>query len=122
VHIALDDFGDRHSDITNLRQALIETVKLDQNLIGKVGAHGDEAKIALAIIELAHGLGLTVVAEGVETPEQLAFLRRSACDAVQGYLICRPLSAPDMAGWLARGPVYPLGGEALPAGSEELAV
>ena len=122
VHIALDDFGDRHSDISDLRQSLIQTVKLDQGLIEKVGAHSDEAKVTLAIIGLAHGLGLTVVAEGVETPEQLAFLRGSACDAVQGHLICRPLSAEDMAGWLARGPVYLLGGEASPAGSEELAV
>jgi diguanylate cyclase (GGDEF)-like protein len=122
VHVALDDFGNGHSDIGDLRQSSVETVKLDRHLIGKVGAHGDEAKIALAIIELAHGLGLTVVAEGVETPEQLAFLRGSGCDAVQGYLICRPLSAEDMAGWLARGPVYLLGGEALPAEPGELTV
>ncbi|MGH6918483.1 MAG: EAL domain-containing protein, partial [Geminicoccaceae bacterium] len=111
-----------HSDIGDLRQSSVETVKLDRNLIGKVGAPGDEAKIALAIIELAHGLGLTVVAEGVETPEQLEFLRGSACDAVQGYLICRPLCAEDMAGWLARGPVYLAAGEAAPAEPEELTV
>ena len=120
VHVALDDFGDRHCDIGDLRQSLVETVKLDQSLIDKVGAPGDDATIALAIIELAHGLGLTVVAEGVETPEQLAFLRGSACDAAQGYLICRPLGADDMAGWLARGPVYLLGGEASLAEPEEI--
>jgi diguanylate cyclase (GGDEF)-like protein len=120
VHIALDDFGDRHSDIGDLRQSLVETVKLDQGLIRKVGARGAEATIALAIIELAHGLGLTVVAEGVETLEQLAFLRGSACDAVQGHLICRPLGAEDMAGWLARGPVYLPDGEASPVEIDEL--
>jgi diguanylate cyclase (GGDEF)-like protein len=122
VHIALDDFGDRHSDIRDLRQSLVETVKLDRSLIGKLGAHGDEDKITLAIIELAHGLGLAVVAEGVETSEQLEFLRGSACDAVQGYLICRPLCAEDMAGWLARGPVYLPGGKVSSEGSEKLAV
>jgi diguanylate cyclase (GGDEF)-like protein len=120
VHVALDDFGNGHSDIGDLRQSLVETVKLDQSLIGKLGAHGDEDKITPAIIELAHGLGLAVVAEGVETPEQLEFLRACACDAVQGYLICRPLGAEDMAEWLARGPVYLAGGEALLAEPEEL--
>jgi diguanylate cyclase (GGDEF)-like protein len=122
VHVALDDFGDGHSDIGDLRQSSVETVKLDRNLISKVGTHGAETKIALAIIELAHGLGLSVVAEGVETPEQLAFLRGAGCDAVQGYLVSRPLSAEDMAGWLARGPVYLLGGEASPAALGELMV
>ena len=81
-----------------------------------------EAMITLAIIELAHGLGLSVVAEGVETPEQLQFLRECDCDAVQGYLICRPLSAEDMAGWLARGPVYLAGRVAAPAEPEQLTV
>jgi EAL domain-containing protein (putative c-di-GMP-specific phosphodiesterase class I) len=122
VHIALDDFGDRQSDIGHLRQSLIETVKLDQRLIGEVGEHGPEARITLAIIELAHDLGLAVVAEGVETSEQLEFLRGSACDAVQGYLICRPLSAEDMAGWLARGPVYLAGCETAAAEPEEFTV
>jgi diguanylate cyclase (GGDEF)-like protein len=122
VHIALDDFGDRQSDIGHLRQSLIETVKLDQRLIGEVGEHGPEARITLAIIELAHDLGLAVVAEGVETSEQLEFLRGSACDAVQGYLICRPLSAEDMAGWLARGPVYLAGRETAAAEPEEFTV
>lgn len=120
VQIALDDFGGRHSDLGNLRQSLVGTVKLDQSLIGKIAAEGEEAKIALAIIELAHGLGLIVVAEGVETPEQLEFLRRSACDAVQGHLISRPLSAEDMAGWLAQGPVHLPGGEASLAEPDEL--
>jgi EAL domain-containing protein (putative c-di-GMP-specific phosphodiesterase class I) len=106
VHIALDDFGDRHGDIRDLRRTPLEMVKLDRGLISKIGNPGDEATITLAMIELAHGLGLTVVAEGVETSAQLSFLRTSACDAVQGYLICRPLGADAMAEWLAHGPVY----------------
>ncbi len=114
VRIALDDFGDRHCDIRDLRHTPVGTIKLDRSLIGKIDAPGDQATIALAIIELAHGLGLAVVAEGVETPEQLAVLRTSACDAVQGYLICRPLGADDMAAWLARGPVYLASREAAP--------
>lgn len=114
VHVALDDFGDGHCDIRDLRQTPVEAIKLDRSLIGKVDAPGDEATIATAMIELAHGLGLTVVAEGVERPAQLAFLRARACDAVQGYLICRPLGAEDMAEWLASGPVYLTGHEATP--------
>jgi EAL domain-containing protein (putative c-di-GMP-specific phosphodiesterase class I) len=104
--IALDDFGDRHCDIRDLRHTPVRTIKIDRSLIGEIDAPGEQATIALAIIELAHGLGLTVVAEGVEKPAQLAVLRACACDAVQGYLICRPLDADDMAAWLARGPVY----------------
>ena len=106
VHIALDDFGDLHGNIRDLRRTAFETVKLDRSLISKIDSSGDEATITLAMIELAHGLGRTVVAEGVETPAQLAFLRTSACDAVQGYLICRPLGADAMAEWLTHGPVY----------------
>jgi diguanylate cyclase (GGDEF)-like protein len=106
VHIALDDFGDLYGSFRDLRRTPVEMIKLDRSLIGKVDVPGDEATITLAMIGLAHGLGLTVVAEGVETPAQLAFLRASACDAVQGYLICRPLGADAIAEWLARGPVY----------------
>jgi diguanylate cyclase (GGDEF)-like protein len=114
VQIALDDFGDLHSNIRDLRRSPLGMVKLDRSLIGRIGSPGDEATITLAMIELAHGLGLTVVAEGVETPAQLAFLRTSACDAVQGYLICRPLAADAMAAWLATGPVYLTAPAALP--------
>ena len=104
VRIALDDFGDSQSAIGYLRRLPFATVKLDQKLIRDVGVPGFEATIALALISLAHGLGLKVIAEGVETADQLAFLREGACDAVQGYLICEPLGADEMTAWLAGGP------------------
>jgi len=106
VHIALDGFGSLHGNVRDLRRPPLETIKIDRSLIGRIDTPGDEATITLAMIELAHGLGLTVVAEGVETPAQLEFLRATACDAVQGYLICRPLGGDAMAEWLAQGPVY----------------
>lgn len=69
------------------------SIKIDQSFIKDVCKHANDAAIVKSLIDMAHSLGLKVIAEGVETPEQLAFLRKNRCDAVQGYLVSRPFAA-----------------------------
>jgi EAL domain-containing protein (putative c-di-GMP-specific phosphodiesterase class I) len=75
-------------------------VKIDQAFIRGLGEGSEDAAITRAIIAMAHGLSLRVVAEGVERPEQLEFLKAERCDEVQGYLVSRPVEADTMAGLL----------------------
>jgi diguanylate cyclase (GGDEF)-like protein len=99
VVIAIDDFGTGYSSLTYLRQLPIDTLKIAQPFVGEIGVNlhnspGDEA-IITAITNLAHSLGMRVVAEGVETEQQLEFLRRIGCDEMQGFLFSQPLPAPE---------------------------
>ncbi len=94
VAIAIDDFGTGYSSLTYLRQLPIDTLKIAQPFVGEIGVNlhntpGDEA-IITAITNLAHSLGMRVVAEGVETEQQLEFLRRIGCDEMQGFLFSKP--------------------------------
>lgn len=93
VQLAIDDFGIGHSSISYLRQFPIQTLKIDQSLIKNVLENEDDAAITAAIIAMAHRLSLSVVAEGVETKEQLNFLQSHACNAAQGFYLSRPLPA-----------------------------
>ncbi len=93
VSIALDDFGIGYSSLTSLEQLPIHRVKLDRVLIERVDANPRSAAIVRSIVTLCHGLGLQVVAEGVERPAQLEFLSHCAPIAVQGYLLARPVEA-----------------------------
>ncbi|MGA2189672.1 MAG: EAL domain-containing protein [Steroidobacteraceae bacterium] len=101
VQIALDDFGTGYSSLAYLKRFPIDTIKVDRSFIRDISANSDDKKITRAIIAMAHGMRLKVVAEGVETAEQLAFLRAQRCDAVQGYLLHRPLPEQDVASVLA---------------------
>ncbi len=76
-----------------LRHFPIDILKIDKTFVSDI-THGDDAAIVRAIISLAHSLRLKVIAEGVETAQQLAFLRQHGCDQMQGYLFSRPLTAP----------------------------
>ena len=102
VRIAMDDFGAGYSSLGYLRRFPFDKIKIDQSLIRDLpdGAGGDA--ITQAIIALAHSLGILVTAEGVETQEQLDFLRQSGCGQVQGYLFSRPVPASDVAALLSR--------------------
>jgi EAL domain-containing protein (putative c-di-GMP-specific phosphodiesterase class I) len=94
VHISLDDFGAGYSSLSYLNALPVDTVKLDQSFVRHVTTDPGDAAIATAVIAMAHSLDLRVVAEGVETAEQLAFLRGRGCDLVQGHLVGVPMS-PD---------------------------
>jgi diguanylate cyclase (GGDEF)-like protein len=97
VQIALDDFGTGYSSLAYLKRFPIDTVKIDRSFIQDIPADSDDKKITRAIIAMAHSMRLKVVAEGVETAEQLSFLRTQRCDAVQGYILYRPLAGEAMA-------------------------
>jgi diguanylate cyclase (GGDEF)-like protein/PAS domain S-box-containing protein len=97
VHIAMDDFGTGYSSLSYLQSFPFDKIKIDQSFLSNVERNGQSAAIIRGVIGLARGLGLPVIAEGVETNEQLDFLSREACDEVQGYLIGRPCPIADYA-------------------------
>ena len=94
IGLAIDDFGTGYSSLMQLRQLPFTEVKIDQAFVADVDRSRDCRLIIQAVTDLAHGLGLTATAEGVETVEQLRAVRELGCDVVQGYLIAPPLD-PD---------------------------
>jgi diguanylate cyclase (GGDEF)-like protein len=96
VHLALDDFGTGYSSLSYLRQYPIDTVKIDRTFLDEVPQNPASATLVETIIVMAHALGKRVVAEGIETNEQLIFLRERRCDAAQGFYLARPLAAAAM--------------------------
>ena len=100
VKILLDDFGSGMSSLSTLENFEFDTVKLDMGFIHKIGLQKKAEIIIKSTIELAHALGATVTAEGVETAEQLEFLRESGCDHIQGYYFYRPMPEADFSSLL----------------------
>jgi EAL domain-containing protein (putative c-di-GMP-specific phosphodiesterase class I) len=95
IGLALDDFGTGYSSLSYLRRFTIDRVKIDGSFVRELPENADDAELTSAIIAMAHGLRLSVVAEGVETARQALFLRQRGCDEVQGYLFGRPIPADD---------------------------
>jgi diguanylate cyclase (GGDEF)-like protein len=96
IRIAMDDFGTGYSSLSYLKRFPIDTLKLDKSFVEDVCTDSSDAAIAEAVVLLAHSLNLSVVAEGVETEEQLEFFRRLGCDHIQGYLFSAPVSAVEL--------------------------
>jgi EAL domain-containing protein (putative c-di-GMP-specific phosphodiesterase class I) len=96
VRISIDDFGTGYSMLASLRQFPGDKLKIDKSFVQEIVDGDDRAPLVAAIVAMGHGLGLEVIAEGVETEEQLAALRRLGCDGAQGYLLGRPTEAPDI--------------------------
>ncbi len=103
VRLGIDDFGTGYSSLAYLKQVPLHTLKLAQPFVHGLPRDRADCGIARAVIAMARSLDLTVVAEGVETEEQLGFLVREGCDAIQGYLFCRPVPAEDAGSLLASG-------------------
>ncbi|MHA6531830.1 ABC transporter substrate binding protein [Paenibacillus sp. BAC0078] len=100
IGIALDDFGTGYSSLSYLKQLPITTLKIDKSFIDSIDTPNNMS-LASSIVTIGHDMGLNVTAEGVETPEQLAFLERTSCDKIQGYFISRPIPENEVAGWVA---------------------
>lgn len=103
VHLAIDDFGVGYSSLGYLRDFTVDLLKIDRSFITDVTERHDDAVITRAVINLAHNLGIRVVAEGVETEEQLQFLKQHRCDLAQGYYMSRPVPASELPSVIERG-------------------
>ena len=95
VKISIDDFGTGYSSLSYLQRFPLDQLKIDQSFIREIRSHKEPIPIIKAVISLAHDLGMTVVAEGVETPEQLFHIQSLNCEEYQGYLCSKPVPAPE---------------------------
>jgi EAL domain-containing protein (putative c-di-GMP-specific phosphodiesterase class I) len=101
--LAIDDFGTGYSSLSSLKSFPIDTIKVDRSFVRHVPDNTDDTAIMDAIIAMGKTLGLTVVAEGVETREQVEFLREHGCEQFQGFYFSKPLPAGELAELLRRG-------------------
>ncbi|HLT12963.1 MAG TPA: EAL domain-containing protein [Marinobacter sp.] len=106
THLAIDDFGVGYSSLGYLRDFPVDMLKIDRSFITDVTERHDDAVITRAVINLAHNLGIQVVAEGVETEDQLNFLRAHRCNLAQGYLISRPIPVKDLEQAVVEGTLF----------------
>jgi EAL domain-containing protein (putative c-di-GMP-specific phosphodiesterase class I) len=109
VRISIDDFGTGYSSLSYLKRFPIDTVKIDQNFVRDLAQSSNDAAIVTAVISMARALKLGVIAEGVETTEQLDFLKREQCETIQGFLYSRPVPAEEFGAALRSAGVAPAG-------------
>jgi EAL domain-containing protein (putative c-di-GMP-specific phosphodiesterase class I) len=111
VHLAFDDFGTGYASLNYLTRYPLSRIKIDQSFVRKIPHNRQDAAIIRSIIVMAHNLGLEVVAEGVETQEQAAFLQNEGCDQVQGFLFAKPLPNSKFEEFLKSGSMNSLGSD-----------
>ena len=100
LSISIDDFGTGYSSLAYLKRFPLNTLKIDRSFIQDITQNTDDQEITRAIIAMGQNLGLKVLAEGVETEQQVSILRDSGCDYIQGYYYSRPLPAAQLANYL----------------------
>ncbi len=103
INLHIDDFGTGYSSLSYLHRFPIDTLKIDRSFVARM-SYGDEVEIVRTITTLAHHLGKTVIAEGVETEDQLQKLRELKCEQAQGYFFAKPLEASEVEALLRRDP------------------
>ena len=101
IRVSLDDFGTGYSSLAYLSRLPLDQLKIDKSFVARLPEDANDSMVAQTIIGMGRGLGLEVIAEGVETEAQLAFLRAQGCDAFQGYLYSRPIPAAEFPAWVA---------------------
>jgi len=102
--LSIDDFGTGYSSLGSLHTLPFDVLKIDRSFVDVIGKSEGSSAIVRAIITMAHNLDIKVVAEGVETEEQLKFLRVEGCDEIQGYLISRPLDSKGLEDFFEKAP------------------
>jgi EAL domain-containing protein (putative c-di-GMP-specific phosphodiesterase class I) len=100
VRISIDDFGTGHSSLAYLKRLPLHALKIDQSFVRDMARDGSDAAIVRSIIDLAHNLGRSAIAEGVEDALALDLLRKYGCDGAQGFHLGRPIADPEFRTWL----------------------
>jgi EAL domain-containing protein (putative c-di-GMP-specific phosphodiesterase class I) len=100
VRLAIDDFGSGYASLSHLKQLPVDVLKIDKSFIQNMGTSEDDDAIVRSTVELAHSVGVRVVAEGVESEETLSRLAALGCDMAQGYCLSHPVPAGELTQWL----------------------